>query len=307
VVAEIAGPRHVLFALDPTNGAVRWSEGLDLSGDDPSAHQQRAGLAVGNGDVYVGFGGLYGDCGSYVGELIGVPTNHRGPTLAYRVPVQREGAIWAPGGPVLDAAGHVYVSVGNGSSTTSYDGSDSVLELSDNLHLLSRFAPTSWATDNANDLDLGSLSPVLVPSGLVFIAGKSGTGYVLRQGALGGVGGQLASAPVCAAFGGAAQIGSTIYLPCASGLREIRVSASGSIGLGWPSRSGANGPPVIGGSAVWSVDTSSGELFALSPSSGAVLASIELGPVPHFATPTLWGGRIYVGTMTGVASIRTAP
>ena len=43
-----------------------------------------------------------------------------------------------------------------------------------------------WAADNAGDADLGSLSPVLLPGGWVFIAGKNGHGYVLHQGALGG-------------------------------------------------------------------------------------------------------------------------
>jgi outer membrane protein assembly factor BamB len=141
VVAEVTGSRHVLFALDPATGAVRWSRGVDLAGDDPRVHQQRAALALGNGYVYIGLGGLYGDCGAYRGEVVGVPTSGHGSTLAYRVPVAREGAVWATGGPVLDGQGNVYVSVGNGSSTTTYDGSDSVLELSPTLRLRSRFAP----------------------------------------------------------------------------------------------------------------------------------------------------------------------
>ena len=196
VVAEITGPAHKLFALDATNGAVRWSRSVDLAGHDPSTHQQRAGLALGNGYVYISFGGLAGDCGQYQGEVVGVPTTGSGATISYQVPVAREGAIWATGGPVIDASGNLYVSVGNGSSTTTYDGSDSVLELSPTLSLLSRFAPSGWAHDNATDADLGSLSPVLVPGGWVFIAGKSGTGYVLKQGALGGIGGEVHSATV---------------------------------------------------------------------------------------------------------------
>ena len=239
VVAEISGPRHVLFALAASTGVVRWSRSVDLPGDNPLAHQQRAALALGNGYVYVGFGGLAGDCGAYRGKVVGVPVTGHGATIAYRVPVAREGAVWATGGPVLDAHGNLYVSVGNGSSTTTYDGSDSVLELSATLQLRSRFAPSRWAQDNATDADLGSLSPVLVPGGWVFIAGKSGIGYVLRQGALGGVGGQVSSRAVCAAFGGAAQTGSTIYVPCTDGLRMIQIGSGGSIQLGWQTRSGA--------------------------------------------------------------------
>jgi hypothetical protein len=204
---------------------------------------------------------------------------------------------------VIDASGKVYVSVGNGASTTTYDGSDSVLELSPTLQLESMFAPSTWATDNARDADLGSLSPVLVPGGWVFIAGKSGTGYVLRQGSLGGIGGQVSSATVCTGFGGAAQNGSTVYVPCKSSLREVQVGADGSLTLGWQS-SAAGGPPVLGGGAVWSVNTSTGRLLALDPATGATLGSIPVGAVPHFASPTLWKDRILVGTMAGIASVR---
>jgi hypothetical protein len=48
-VAEVAGPHHVLFALDPSTGSVRWSRGIDLAGDSPVTHQQRPALAVANG------------------------------------------------------------------------------------------------------------------------------------------------------------------------------------------------------------------------------------------------------------------
>lgn len=304
VVAEISGPRHLLFALDASTGVVRWSRSVDLAGDNPLAHQQRAALALGNGYVYVGFGGLAGDCGAYRGKVVGVPVTGHGATIAYRVPVAREGAVWATGGPVLDAHGNLYVSIGNGSSTTTYDGSDSIVELSATLQLRSRFAPSGWAQDNANDADLGSLSPVLVPGGWVFIAGKSGIGYVLRAGALGGVGGQVSSRAVCAAFGGAAQTGSTIYLPCANGLRMVQIGSSGSIRVGWQAQAGANGPPVIGGGAIWSLALGTGELQALSPSTGAVLARIGVGQVPHFASPTLWDNLVLVGTMQGVTAVR---
>jgi polyvinyl alcohol dehydrogenase (cytochrome) len=301
-VAEVTGFQHILFALDPATGAVRWSRVVDLAGDDPRTHQQRPALAVANGYVYIGFGGLAGDCGQYVGEEVGVPASGVGATISYRVPTTREGAIWSTGGPVIDSAGNLYVSVGNGASTTTYDGSDSVLELSPTLQLLSFFAPSTWAADNAGDADLGSLSPVLVPGGWVFIAGKSGTGYVLHQGSLGGIGGQVSSATVCTGFGGAAQSGGTIYVPCTGSLREVQVGTNGSLTPGWQSGA-AGGPPVIGGGAVWSVNTSAGSLVALNPATGATLGSIAVGAVPHFVSPTLWQDRVLVGTMAGISSV----
>lgn len=307
VVAEVSGPKHVLFALNPATGVVRWSRSVDWPGQDPRTHQQRAALAVGNGRVYVGLGGLAGDCGQYNGVVVGVPTSGVGASIAYVVPTAREGAVWATGGPVIDTAGHVYVSVGNGSATSgTYDGSDSVVELSPTLSKLGLFAPSTWAIDNLNDADLGSLSPTLLSGGWVFIAGKSGTGYVLRQGALDGIGGQVSEAAACRAFGAAAHVGSTAYVPCADGIRAVTVSASGSIHIAWHTGSGASGPPAIGGGTVWSVNTASGVLYALAQSSGAVRAAIRLGAVPHFDAPSLSSGFVFVGTMRGVLAVRAS-
>jgi outer membrane protein assembly factor BamB len=307
VVAEVTGFHHILFALDVDTGAVRWSRTADLPGDDPRTHQQRPALAVANGHVYIGFGGLAGDCGQYTGKVVGIPTDNQGPTISYRVPVRREGAVWATGGPVVDGEGNLYVSTGNGSSTRSYDGSDSVIELSPQLLMLGRFAPKNWAQDNARDADLGSLSPALLPNGLVFIAGKNRTAYVLRQGHLGGIGGQVSAASMgCRAFGSAAHDGNTIYLPCpeTGAVRQVNVAADGSVKLGWQGKGG--GPTVIGGGAVWSVDyLHGGVLYALDPANGKTRASLALGAVPHFATPTLWDGLVLVGTSGGVVAVET--
>ena len=49
---------------------------------------------------------------------------------------------------------------------------------------------------------------------------------------------------------------------------------------------------------------SNGALYALNPNTGATLASISVGSVPHFATPTLSGGMAFVGTSTGVVAIK---
>jgi hypothetical protein len=84
----------------------------------------------------------------------------------------------------------------------------------------------------------------------------------------------------------------------------IQISSGGGIDLGWQTESGATGPPVIGGGAVWSISIASGTVYALSPSNGGVLASMSVGQVPHFDSPTLWDGLVLVGTLTGVMAIR---
>jgi outer membrane protein assembly factor BamB len=305
-VAEVqgdAGPSHLLVGLDAATGEVRVRRSADPPGFAPLAHQQRAALALSRGMVYVAYGGLFGDCGDYLGTVVAARTDGQGDLLVFQVPTTREGGIWAPPGPVIDAAGDLFVSVGNGEATGGdWDHSDSVLRLSPNLELKDGFAPEEWAEDNASDADLGSLAPVLLPDGSIFIAGKSGTGYLLDSNALGGVGGQTTAAPVCRAFGGAAVVDSRIFLPCTDGLREIAVGPGAAFALGWQAQGGANGSPVVGGNTVYATG-SGGTLYALNLDDGSVRAKVDVGETSRFATPTLAGGRIFLGTMTGVVAV----
>ena len=303
LVAEVTGPKHVMFALDAETGEIRWSRDVDLPGDDPRPHQQRTAVVVGNGYAYFGYGGLAGDCGEYTGKVIGVPTSGQGDTIAYRVPVAREGGIWATAGPVMDDAGNLFVSTGNGSSTTKFDGSDSVLKLAPDLKRLSFFAPSVWADDNARDLDLGSLSPTLLPGGYVFIVGKRGVGYTLRQANLGGIGGQVYAGELgCGGFGGTARSGYMVYVGCQAGLRAVEVKTNGKFREAWRTTT-AGGPPTVGGGAVW-VLSSAGLLVALDPLNAKTLASISVGEISHFASPTLWNGLVLVGTLKGVVAVK---
>jgi outer membrane protein assembly factor BamB len=168
-VAEVGGPRHILVGVDVNTGDVKVRRSADPAGMNPLAQQQRAALALTQGMVYVAYGGLYGDCGDYHGWIAASRTDGQGPLLSYRVPTTREGSIWATPGPAVDAEGSLSVSVGNGEATSGpWDHSDSVLRLSPTLQILDAFAPQQWPQDNASDSDLGSMSPVLLPGGLVF-------------------------------------------------------------------------------------------------------------------------------------------
>src|SRR6266568_6597492 len=233
-VAEVSAPAHILVGVDANTGQVRVRRSADLAGMEPAAQQQRSALALSGGMVYIAYGGLWGDCGNYHGWVVASRTDGQGPLLSYEVPTTREGGIWAPPGPVVDSAGHLYVSVGNGEATSSdWDHSDSVLRLSPTLHLEDGFAPQQWQQDNASDADLGSLGPMLLPGGLIYSNGKSGLGYLLRADALGGVGGQALVKPVCVAFGGAALVDSVLFVPCTDGLRQVQVGPGVSLTLGW--------------------------------------------------------------------------
>lgn len=275
-VAEISGPAHILVGIDVTTGQVKVRRSVDTDGMNPRAHQQRGALTLANGMVYIPYGGLNGDCSNYIGRVVASRTDGQGDLLVYRVPTPREGGIWTPPGASVDAAGNLYVSVGNGEITQGqWDHSDSVLKLSPTLQLKDGFAPKTWAQDNAVDADLGSQGPVLLPRGFIFIAGKSGKGYILHMNALGGVGGQIEERDICRSFGGAATVDSTMFLPCTSGVLQVSVDASGHMHRGWQAAGGIVGSPVVGGHTVYSI--ANGRLYALNKDTGQVVTSLSVG------------------------------
>jgi outer membrane protein assembly factor BamB len=287
---------HVLFAVDLATGHVRWRRPIDPPGADPKVHQQRAALAVSHGRVYVAYGGLNGDCGNYHGRVVSVPESGPSGTLqAFQVPTQREGAIWATSGPAVDARGNLFVSTGNGSSTSSFDFGNSVIRLSPSLHRTAYWAPANVAALNAHDTDLGSTGPVLIPGGRVFIIGKEGVGYLLDASRLGGIGGQLASRPVCGgAFGASAYANGLVYAPCVNGLTAVRAT-SRALTQAWRGPDFRAGPPIVAGGAVWTVDLDSGVLYALDARTGGVRFQAGIGNPAQFSSPTAAGKWIYVG------------
>jgi outer membrane protein assembly factor BamB len=298
------GAHHEFFGLNATTGRVEMDRRVAVPGQRENAEQQRGALAVAGGNVYITFGGLAGDCGQYKGAVISLKANGQLGGTAWVTPTAREGGIWAPGGPVVLGDNSVLVAIGNGASTSgAYDGSDSVTRVSPTSKRLDYFAPTTWASDNASDLDLGSLTPALTTTGYVLQVGKSGRAYTMRSTHLGGVGGQIATGNLCKAFGVAAVTGSTVYLPCTTGIARVDVDASGHFKQLW-SFAGATSSPVAGNGALYAVAGSN--LLAIS-GAGRQLGSIALGATTsRFATPALAGSKVFVGTNSGVVAFSVA-
>jgi len=306
VLAEQTGYRFVLYGLDPRTGTRRLTREVTPPGGQPRFQQQRPALALASGRVYIDFGGLDGDCGTYWGSVVAVNTNGTGGQLSYRVPTANRAAIWATPGPVVTARGNLLVSTGNGAATSAdqpWDGGDSVIALRPDLHQVGYFAPDSWAADNVSDADLGSMAPALLPDGRFVIAGKNGNAYLVRADRPGGIGGEIASTPVCHGFGGSAVSGNTAYLPCVDGgIAAVRAGAN-DLSIAWRGPAGSNGPPVLGGGALWTVSWPSGRLYELDPATGHTRGQIDVGTVPHFVSPTLTGNLVLVGTAHGVTAV----
>jgi hypothetical protein len=317
VADEIVGgyPEHWLYGLSTSTGHIELRERVDPNGSVPQALLQRTGLNLVDGRVVFGMGGNYGDCATYRGRVISVKETGSKPAI-FTVDNQAgnsQGAVWMGGAaPVVDAKGNVWVSVGNGSvhsTGQAYDDSDSVLELSATGRLEQYFAPSSWPSDNANDLDM-STAPVLLADGQVVLAGKSRIAFLLNGAHLGGIGTQEASlASLCSndIDGGSAFVGMTIYLPCTAGPVAIHVTKSpASLRMLWQSSVGG-GPPIVVAGLVWTVGRN-GVLYGLNPATGAERQQVTIGAVANdFTTPSVGDGLMLVASSNRVLAFRGVP
>jgi len=217
---------HRLHALDITTGDEKFNapvtitasvagtgDGSNVVNFNSQFHHNRSGLALSNGTVYVAFA-AHEDATPYHGWLLGYSAaNVQQQTSVFNTtPNGGLGGIWAGGGtPAVDSAangGDVYVATGNGifdegsGMALANDYGDSVLRLSPlagatpngaNLQLAGYFTPDTESCLAANDADLGSGAPVILPDQtaaglpphLLAQLGKDGVVYLLDRDNLG--------------------------------------------------------------------------------------------------------------------------
>jgi outer membrane protein assembly factor BamB len=303
VVADVrsgSSASHTLVAYNARTGAEIFNRNVDPPGSNPLNQLQREGLALDNGRILVGYGGNDGDCASYTGYLVSAPADNVGANAVYQVPTSKGGAIWSGGGaPGIDGAGNVYVPTGNGANGPgqAFDHGDTLEKLSAMATEVDYFAPASWAQDSANDADLGSVSPALLPGAMAYQGGKNGNGYLVSTANPGKIGGQLYSAPVCNSFGSDAYLNGVLYVACSSGVHALNIDfANHRFSPRWTGPSDANGPPIIAGNLVWVTSTSNSKLYGLDPGSGAVRVSQATPAMEHFVTPAASDGRLFLAT-----------
>ena len=307
-------PAHIFTGLSTASGKIEVTQDVDPAGADPAALLQRTGLALDDGRVVFGMGGNDGDCASYRGRLIAAPEQGGAPEM-FTVDAaadESQGAIWMGGAaPVVDSSGDIWVSTGNGSVDSyshAYDDSDSILRLSPSLKLVQFFAPATWAANNSSDLDM-SVAPALLSDGQVILTGKSRIVYLLNQADLGGIGGQqaaLGSACSQDIDGGVAVQGTTVYLPCTSGIVAVRAMKSpAALHLLWSSGTGG-GPPIVAAGLVWTIGQN-GTLYGLDPATGAVRQQASIGvPANHFPTPSAADGLLLAPSADQVVAFAAA-
>jgi outer membrane protein assembly factor BamB len=296
VVAYFDPGRYEMDALDLASGALRWRHPIPLPASDPLQQLSRPAVVLSGGRAYASFGGRAGDCGNYHGFVIGVRADGQGPDVLFQASVHREGAVWAPGGPVVLPGGDLLVSTGNTDETTTYDGSEAVVRLTPDLERMDFFAPANWPRLNQTDFDLGSVGPTLLDDGHVFQVGKEGVGYLLDANHLGGVGGQLYARPLaggCYAIGATAYLAPLVYVPCDHSLTAVRVSGS-RFDVAWRGPDFRSGSPIVARGLVWDYDFEGGFVWGFDATTGVVRQKVLVGTGEHFVSLSAAGGRLYV-------------
>ena len=327
-IALVGSPLHYeMYALDLQDGSIRFQRPIDPPGLDARTHGQRGALLLANGRVYATFGNRsYPSCEPWTGRVVSASASDPDAPLAmYSVQTSRAG-IWASGGAVADTDGNVYVSTGDGpASGTEFGRSESVIRLSPELDELAFWAPADWQMLDKKDIDIGSMSPTLLPDlGLIFQAGKNSYGYLIPSANMGGIGGDVYQEQVLpgqcgGVFGASVYSSPFLYVPCGPVLVGLTVTTSRpdqpskpGFSLAWrveETRIGLPtiGSPIVAGGAVWNTDARA-RIWAIDALTGEVRFQDDLPGVPaHFASPSSGGGNIYATGGHFVAAYNLIP
>jgi hypothetical protein len=301
---------------------------------DSSLQNQRGGLAILNGTLYVPYGGFYGDCGDYHGWVVGVPLDKPSAPIAWAT-TAHAGGVWAPGGIASDGTS-LFVTTGNTmaeggglfSAPDQYGDGESVIRLPTNLQYTKAdtdFAGAAdWQTLDQGDADIGGSGPVLfsvpgaTPSDLVIALGKDMKAYLAGQKNLGGLGNWLASKPVSteqiiqAAAAYTTSSGTFVAfrgngVGCPAGTGEIttlNISAAAppAITVAWCAGPTGTGSPIVtttdgkAESIVWYVAAEGdNKLYGLNAETGDMIAASDaMSGINRFQTPIAAKGRIFV-------------
>jgi IPT/TIG domain/Fibronectin type III domain len=200
-----------LHALDITTGAEKFGGPVVLQASVPGTgtgsaggtlafdglrENQRTGLLLSNGVIYLGFGS-HGDNSPWHGWVLGYNATTLQQTMFYNAtPNGNGGGIWQGGGGLAtDTSGDIYFVTSNGdfdANTGGLDYGDSVQKLSTTGTVVDYFTPHDQQNMSTNNLDLGAGGPVMLVDQttgsfphLLITAGKNGTIYVINRDNLG--------------------------------------------------------------------------------------------------------------------------
>ena len=202
-----ATKKHFVYSLNVDTGVTNPNWPVDLNATanyngttfTSLVQNERGGLALVNGTLYVSFSGHAGDCGMYRGWVIGIAINNPSNVTAWATNAIG-GGIWGHGGVASDGT-NVFVVTGNTFTSPGdpWSGGEAIIRFQAGPIFSGFWAPPNWQSLDGSDTDLGGCSATLIdapgatPSQLVLALGKDGMAYLLNRNSLGGVSTPLAS------------------------------------------------------------------------------------------------------------------
>ena len=205
--------KHFIYSLNVDTGAINPGWPVDVNATatyngmtfTSLVQEERGGLALVNGIVYVSYSGYAGDCGAYHGWVVGVPINNPSNVHAWAT-TAIGGGIWGHGGIASDGT-NMFVVTGNTFGTGGvWSGGEAIIRLQGGPVFTGQptdyWAPTNWLSLDNSDTDLGGVSATVIdvpgatPSQLVLALGKDGNAYLVNRNNLGGITTPVASASV---------------------------------------------------------------------------------------------------------------
>ena len=208
-----ATKKHFIYSLNVDTGATNPGWPVDVNATatyngmtfTSLVQNERGGLALVNGIVYVAWSGHLGDCGTYHGWVVGVPINNPSSVGAWAT-TAIGGGIWGHGGVASDGT-NMFVVTGNTFGTNGvWMGGEAIIRLQAgpifNGQPTNYWAPTNWLSLDNGDTDLGGVSATVIdvpgatPSQLVLALGKDRNAYLVNRNNLGGIAAPVASANV---------------------------------------------------------------------------------------------------------------
>ena len=202
--------KHLIYALNVDAGTTNSGWPVDVNATAKSGSTvftsvpqgQRSALAIVGTNVYVPYGGLAGDCGTYYGWVVGVPLIQPTNVMAWAT-TARGGGAWSVGGICSDGT-NPFVATGNTFGASTWGGGEAIIRLQPGPVFSGLtndyWAPTNWGSLDSGDTDLGGSGPLMVdvpgatPSKLLVALGKDGNAYLLNRTNLGGISLPLAMA-----------------------------------------------------------------------------------------------------------------
>jgi hypothetical protein len=330
-------PSSLISGTVPGTGVPK--TGTNTIKFDPYWLWQRAALLLSNNILYVGFGTQDENGRPAHGWMFSFDASTLQQTAYFNAtPDGAVGSFWSSGaGPGADAAGNVFAVTGNGDFNGLTNWGESVLRINSvpgqGMKINDSFTPSTFATLNQFDRDLGSGGVVMIPDPpgttstifphLAMAAGKSGDVFVLNRDDLGGLGNDLQivqklsmGKPI---FVSPAYWNERIYyLPNSTNYSYFTRGSDGFLTgpvTGISGQGGANFSISANGNTdglLWqttSGGTFTGTLTAVNAttiaqaytSSSAAGNRDFVGPTSKWNAPTVSNGKVYVGGKTYLA------